>query len=176
MVKDVPTLDDLMPKIKSVFEDSNEVVIYNADFDRGFFPDWLWRHIDVRCCMKEFIFLYSELEGHFSGKRFPLKKAYNVVTNRSIGEIGQSHRALSDCLACRDIWLWCMNKREIVDDPKWKTKGYEVYCGICKKKTFHKYRPRYRQEFDSYYQCTDCWEGNISKSEMETLATIKEQE
>jgi len=176
MVKNAPTIDDLMPRIKKIFDISEAVVIYNADFDTSFLPQALWNQDEIHCCMKEFIFLYSELEGHFSGKRFPLKKAYNVVTHRKIEELGKTHRALSDCLACRTIWLWCQEKRKIVEDPEWKDKGYEVYCGVCRTETFHKYRLRYRQEYDKYYQCIKCRENNISKFEMDKLLKLKNQD
>ena len=169
MVQESPVLEDLLPRIRRVLYGFKQVVIYNADFDLRFFPDQIWKQLTVTCCMKEFIFIYEELEGHFSSQRFPLSKAFNVSTGRKIEELGPTHRALIDCLACSTVWKWCAAKRKIIDDPGWKKMGYEVFCDHCRRQTFHKFRPRYREGFNRYYQCLDCLQNNISESQMESI-------
>lgn len=169
MVKDAPLLEDVMEDIRAIFQSVGKLIIYNAEFDVRFFPEDIWGHADVICCMKEFIYIYEELEGFFSSKRFPLSKAFNVATGRKIEELGGQHRALSDCRACRMVWDWCVSKRGIIDDPGWKKSGYRVYCSHCRQDTFHKFRPRYRDGFDKYYQCMNCLQNNISVSEIEAL-------
>ena len=169
MVSQSPTFERLLPLVQSILERVDRVIIYNAEFDTGFFPDYVWSDLEVTCCMKEFVFVFQELEGHFSGKRFPLAKSFNVATERKIEELGRPHRALTDCLASSLVWKWCVKKRKIINDPHWKKSGYRVYCSICQKKTFHKFRPRYRDDLPKYYQCLECLENNISVTEMEVL-------
>jgi DNA polymerase III epsilon subunit-like protein len=173
MVVQCPTFEELLPVIQSVFENVHRVIIYNADFDTGFFPVHIWNSLEVVCCMKEFMFIFQELEGHFSSKRFPLAKSFNVSTGRKIEELGKPHRALTDCLACSMVWKWCLQKRRIIDDPFWIKSGYRVFCRICQKKTFHKFRPRYRDDLQKYYQCQECQENNVSVTEMDLF--LKQQ-
>jgi DNA polymerase III epsilon subunit-like protein len=169
MVQESPVIEDLLPSIRKILDGTGQVVIYNADFDTRFFPEEIWENVKISCCMKEFIFVYEELEGHFSSQRFPLSKAFNVSTGRKIEELGQPHRALTDCLACAGVWNWCLRKRKIIDDPNWKNLGYEVFCDHCRKQTFHKFRPRYREGFNRYYQCLECLQNNISETQMESI-------
>jgi len=173
MVKNAPFLDEKLDEIGNIFRSVARIVIYNAQFDIRFFPKDIWNHADIVCCMQEFIFIYEELEGFFSSKRFPLSKAFQVVTGNKIESLGKAHRALTDCRACRVVWDWCMSKRSIIDNPGWKKNGYRVYCHNCRQDTFHKFRPRYREGFDKYYQCMNCLQNNISVSEMEALQANK---
>lgn len=176
MVQGSPVLEDLLPRVQEILRDSGQVIIYNADFDTRFLPAEVWEGVAVECCMKEFIFIYEELEGRFSSQRFPLSKAFNVSTCRRIEELGPTHRALSDCLACSAVWNWCRSKRKIIDDPGWKSRGYRVFCKHCRKDTFHKFRPRYREAFNRYYQCLECMQNNISESEMALILEKKPAE
>lgn len=173
MVRNAPFLDDKLDEIRNIFRSVDRIVIYNAQFDVRFFPEDIWNHADIVCCMQEFIFIYEELEGFFSSKRFPLSKAFQVATGKKIESLGTPHRALTDCRACRMVWNWCMNKRSIINDPGWKKNGYRVYCSNCHQETFHKFRPRYREGFDRYYQCMNCLQNNISVSEMEALQSTE---
>ncbi len=176
MVNLSPTLEELLPRIQFIFQSIQRVIIYNADFDTGFLPGDIWEDTEVTCCMKEFIFIFQELEGHFSSKRFPLAKSFNVSTNRKIEELGKPHRALTDCLACSLVWKWCVNKRKIIDDPQWKKSGYRVNCSHCRRDTFHKFRPRYRDDLPKYYQCIECLQNNISVTEMESILVHNKEE
>lgn len=175
MVRESPVLESLLPRIQEILQGSSQVVIYNAGFDIRFFPDEIWEQVRVTCCMKEFIFIYEQLEGHFSSQRFPLSKAFNVSTGRKIDELGQNHRALTECLACSAVWNWCQSKRKIIEVPGWKSMGYEVFCDRCRRQTFHKFRPRYREGFNRYYQCQECLENNISESRMESILQKKKE-
>lgn len=173
MVQNAPLLDEKRNEIQDIFRSADRIVIYNAHFDVRFFPEDIWGHVDIVCCMQEFIFIYEELEGFFSSRRFPLSKAFQVATGEKIESLGKPHRALTDCRACRSVWNWCMDKRSIIDDPGWKKNGYRIYCQNCRQDTFHKFRPRYREGFDKYYQCMTCLQNNISLSEMEALQSNK---
>lgn len=169
MVSQAPTFERLLPAVQKIIGGVGRVIIYNADFDTGFFPVDFWGDVQITCCMKEFVFVFQELEGYFSGKRFPLAKSFNISTGRHMGELGRPHRALTDCLACSSVWAWCQHKRKIIDDPGWKNNGYRVFCAVCQKKTFHKFRPRIREDLPKYYQCLECLENNVSVAEMESL-------
>lgn len=173
MVRHAPLLEDRLDEIRHIFQSASRIVIYNAQFDVRFFPEDIWGNADIECCMQAFIFVYEELEGFFSSKRFPLSKAFQVATGKKIEGLGTPHRALTDCRACRLVWNWCMSKRSIIDDPGWKKNGYRVNCSNCRKDTFHKFRPRYREDLHQYYQCVECMENNISMTEMEKILDQK---
>ena len=54
MLRGAPSLADLWPQIRSILS-GNRVVIYNAKFDRRFFPDNLACAGLVECAMQAFV-------------------------------------------------------------------------------------------------------------------------
>jgi DNA polymerase III epsilon subunit-like protein len=103
MVRDAPALAELWPQIQG-FAASAHVVIYNADFDRKFFPDRLASASRISCAMLEFARHYGEKDPYRGTYRWKnLEFAARHVRHRWTGA---KHRALADALACRSVWQW----------------------------------------------------------------------
>ena len=79
------------------------IVIYNAKFDLRMLPLSILKNIDITfCCMLEFAKINGEWDDRFNGYKWvPLGEAASKVGHKWKGE---KHRALSDTLACRDVW------------------------------------------------------------------------
>jgi DNA polymerase-3 subunit epsilon len=169
MVSKAPTFEVVLPRLEAIFQGAERVVVYNAEFDIKFLPENLVDPQKVSCCMRRFIHIYEELEGHFSSKRFPLAKAYHLVSGNQIRHLGPEHRAVSDCLACWHVWRWCDEKEPLLTTPSGRGRGSRAYCSNCQRETFFKFRPRYREGYNQYYQCTGCFENNVSIAEMDEL-------
>lgn len=110
MVAGAPTLAELWPEIRALVSGA-QVVIYNADFDRKFFPDRLKCASRISCAMLEFARHYGERDpyrGTFRWQRLD-------VAARHVGHrwTGDAHRALSDALACRAVWQWVTQRRHV---------------------------------------------------------------
>lgn len=100
MVREAPTIEDLMPTIKAIVKDK-VLVIYNADFDLGFLPQL--EPAAVRCCMNSFAYEYGEWSDYFESYKWqPLAVAAAYVL---FGEV-PNHRALADAQACRAVWRY----------------------------------------------------------------------
>ena len=100
MVRNSPTLEELWPKIKSIIE-GNNVIIYNAAYDKGFFPNKLSNAKKITCAMLEY--------KKFSGK----KKGFNLTNASKEANhnwTGNAHRALADTLATKSVWEYINNK------------------------------------------------------------------
>jgi DNA polymerase-3 subunit epsilon len=95
MVANAPTLKQAWPAIRDVIS-GEELVIYNAKFDRLFFPRRLSQAKAVHCAMSRFQELYG-------GRTKSLTFAAKYARYRWKGD---PHRALSDALACRSVWIW----------------------------------------------------------------------
>lgn len=103
MVLGAPTLAELWPNIRAVVSGAH-VVIYNADFDRKFFPDRLSCSSRISCAMLEFARRYGVRDAYRGTYRWhKLDFAARHVGHRWTGD---AHRALSDALACRSVWRW----------------------------------------------------------------------
>ena len=103
MVRDAPALGELWPQIQELAA-SAHVVIYNADFDRKFFPDRLACASRISCAMLEFARHYGEKDSYRGTYRWKnLEFAARHVRHRWTGA---KHRALADALACRSVWQW----------------------------------------------------------------------
>ena len=99
MVRDMPTLEDLLPQINRVIS-GQQLVIYNAPFDISFFPNRLRDASSIECAMRAF----SNAVGGRSRKL--------DVAAAHVGHVwtGEAHRALADTMACRSVWRWLHNK------------------------------------------------------------------
>lgn len=96
MVEGKPTLNEVMPTILDII--SNQVtVIYNADLYLNFFPGNLSEAKKIECAM-HFFNLITEIQGS-------RKIDFAALCAGHIWQ-GDAHRALTDALACRSIWLW----------------------------------------------------------------------
>lgn len=103
MVRDAPALAELWPQIQGLAARAH-VVIFNADFDRKFFPDRLACASQISCAMLEFARHYGEKDPYRGTYRWKnLEFAARHVQHRWTGE---KHRALADALACRSVWQW----------------------------------------------------------------------
>jgi DNA polymerase III epsilon subunit-like protein len=95
MVASAPTLKQAWPMIREAIT-GQDIIIFNAKFDRAFFPRRLSQASAIHCAMSRF----QEIHG---GRTRSLSFAAKYVRYRWKGD---QHRALSDALACRSIWMW----------------------------------------------------------------------
>lgn len=100
MVSAAPVFSDVWPSIRDILCD-NQVVIYNASFDKKFFPDKLACASEVRCAMLEFAEFYRRTASS-NRKKLRLLEAAEISGHQWVG--GQ-HRALADSFACRAVWF-----------------------------------------------------------------------
>lgn len=105
MLSAADTIENILPKFIN-FIGTNTLVAHNANFDINFIYDNLL-NIDGTYCSNDFVDTlkvsrrtYTELKKH---KMKSLCKHFNIVNENS-------HRALSDCRACNEIYL------HLVDD------------------------------------------------------------
>lgn len=108
MVAGAPALTDLWPQLEPILS-GKEVVIYNAAYDREFFPDRLRCAAHVSCAMLAFARAYGEWNPRFGDFRWQRLD----MAAEHVGHIwkGQAHRALADALACRSVWRWLESRR-----------------------------------------------------------------
>lgn len=95
MVCDAPRLDAITTALRALLIADGKVVIYNAEFDRRFFPRGFWSGISVSCAMLR----YRDEVGRWDKLGGAAKRAGHVWD-------GDAHRAVADALACRSVWNW----------------------------------------------------------------------
>lgn len=100
MVQTAPTFDSIWPQVKNILT-GHRVVIYNASFDKKFFPDQLACAAEIRCAMLEFAAFHRKKYGS-KKRRFKLIDAAEFAGYQWEGE---EHRALADTFACRSVWF-----------------------------------------------------------------------
>ena len=107
LLRGAPSLADLWPQIRSILS-GNRVVIYNAKFDRRFFPDNLACAGLVECAMQAFVAVRG------------VKSARLAEAAAHVGHVwvGDAHRALADTQALRSVWLWLPANRAVTQPPK----------------------------------------------------------
>jgi len=109
LVRKAPTLGDLWKDIDRILR-GHHVVMYNAAFDRQFFPDNLGCASNISCAMLRFAKARGEINPKYGDYRWhTLEIAAGYVGHRWTGE---AHRALADALACRSVWTW-LEKRNL---------------------------------------------------------------
>jgi DNA polymerase III epsilon subunit-like protein len=103
MVADAPALDDLLPDIGAAIRDC-VVVIYNAAFDRQFFPRQLFAGSRVECAMLRYAAWKDDRDPRSGKPRWHQLQA----AARATGFRTQVawHRALGDTIACRHVWQY----------------------------------------------------------------------
>ena len=95
MVAPAPPLDAVIDKLRALLLADGKVVIYNADFDRKFFPRKFWKGITVTCAMVR----YRTDIGRWDKLGNAARRAGHAWTD-------EAHRAGADALACRSVWNW----------------------------------------------------------------------
>ena len=93
-----PTFEDVWPQVRTILAGAT-VVIYNAAFDRAFFPDRLACAAAVECAMRR----YRRLPDTW-GRGNSTLSAAAARANHTWS--GNAHRALADTLAARTVWFY----------------------------------------------------------------------
>ena len=120
MVADAPsTLDalgilGLTPPTDDWSETPDVLVFHNAQFDRGFLPEWL-RELPYICTYRCSLHLYPAAESHSNGALW-----YELGLQHEMPpEAGSMpHRALFDALMTRDILEWMINEVAVTGDDE----------------------------------------------------------
>jgi len=99
MIQNQPKLSDLVFQLRELFKTAGPVVIYNANFDRRFFPPGFWDGIETRCAL--------DLFRKAAGNSAPLYTAARLAGHEWDGP---SHRAVADAKACCTVWFWCLER------------------------------------------------------------------
>lgn len=120
MVKDAPTLAQLMPQILVLVTDCN-VIAYNAAFDFAFLPEVVEAAADIQCCMlkfAEFFGAWDECRNSYKWQKLAFAADYvGFEWPRT------AHRADVDALACRAVWAFLHDKE--AQEAKEKTRFNE---------------------------------------------------
>ncbi len=103
MVRNAPALGDLWPSIERATA-GHHVVIYNAAFDAGFFPNKLAHAGKMSCAMLAFAEVYGEPHSTRGGYKWQTLSTAAAYVGYQFE--GAAHRALADALACRAVWRW----------------------------------------------------------------------
>ena len=103
MVASAPTLESLWPRVRSIVSGAH-IVMYNAEFDAGFFPDGLRCAAKITCAMKEFARIHGQWNSHHNDWKW--QKLTMAAAHVGHRWEGNAHRALADALATRSVWLW----------------------------------------------------------------------
>jgi DNA polymerase-3 subunit epsilon len=110
MVSGAPTMRELWPTIEEL-TDGAHVVIYNAAFDRAFFPNQLSHTGLVSCAMLLFAEVYGEAHPTRGGYKW--QKLMTAAEHIGYEFSGAAHRALADALACRAVWRWLKSEGHV---------------------------------------------------------------
>ncbi len=101
-LRTAPSLEEVWPVMYRLVRKHN-IVAFNAEHDRRFFPAGLAAAAAVNCAMVRFAGIYGEWEPFRSAYRW--KKLQVAMDYYGLQYRGQPHRALTDALACRDLWV-----------------------------------------------------------------------
>ena len=106
MVKDAPVLADLVPRLKEIFADAENVIAYGVSTDyshiKHIYTDARERedfHKKIRCCANEFV--------RYSHENRPDLQHASLTDAMSCFEIeweGVAHSSIADTLGCRKVW------------------------------------------------------------------------
>lgn len=99
------------------------LVFHNAQFDRGFLPEWL-RELPYICTYRCSLHLFPQAERHSNGALW-----YELGLARQLPEEAGAHphRALFDALMTRDILEWMINEVAVTGDDE-QIHGSFEYC------------------------------------------------
>lgn len=106
MVKDAPTLAELVPTLKEIFNGADNVIAYGVSTDyshiKYIYEDLSERelfHEKIRCCANEFV--------RYSHENCPDLMHASLTDAMSCFEIeweGVAHSSVADTLGCRKVW------------------------------------------------------------------------
>ncbi len=106
MVEDAPTLDQLIPEIKELFERTDALIAYGVSTDYSHIKtiydtreEQEWLHSKVRCCAQEYVRYIQE--NHPDLTHASLSDAMACL---EIEWEGVPHTSLADTYACRKVW------------------------------------------------------------------------
>ena len=105
MVKDSPTLTQLKPLLKEIFDSADEIVAYNINYDRQFIEMPLDIHFGskAKCAMLAFADYYQEPNTK-TGYGYRWKNLSFAMEHFGKEWRGQAHGALADTYAAKDVW------------------------------------------------------------------------
>ena len=106
MVQDAPTLSELIPSLKEIFESAENIIAYGVSTDyshiKYIYEDLSERerfHSKIRCCANEFV--------RYSHENRPDLLHASLTDAMSCFEIeweGVAHSSIADTLGCRKVW------------------------------------------------------------------------
>lgn len=106
MVEDAPTLSELTPRIKEIFEGADNLIAYGVSTDFSHIKtiyateeEKEWLHGKIRCCANEYVRYIHE--HHPELKNASLIDAMECF---SIEWEGTPHSSLADTIACKEVW------------------------------------------------------------------------
>jgi spore maturation protein CgeB len=106
MVVDAPMLSDLVPELKRIFADAENVIAYGVSTDyshiKKIYKDEAEReefHSKIRCCANEFV--------RYTHEHRPDVLHASLTDAMSCFEIeweGVAHSSVADTIGCRKVW------------------------------------------------------------------------
>ena len=106
MVQDAPALSELVPRLKEIFADAENVIAYGVSTDyshiKHIYEDMAEReefHKKIRCCANEFV--------RYSHENCPDLLHASLTDAMSCFEIeweGVAHSSIADTIGCRKVW------------------------------------------------------------------------
>lgn len=121
MVKDAPTIRDVLPEIQRIVSGANAIVGYNVGFDYSFLlcAGCEFRGVDTEppACelvdvMEMFAPVYGEWNEYYGGFKWQKLTTAAAHFGYDWGE-DNAHDALADCRATLFVWKKLHNKREV---------------------------------------------------------------
>jgi len=103
MVANAPKLDELLPQLARAIHGC-VVVIYNAAFDRQFFPSELFDDSRVECAMLRYAAWKGDWNPRYANPRW--HKLHVAARDTGFRTDIEWHRALGDTMACRHVWRY----------------------------------------------------------------------
>lgn len=106
MVKDAPTMNELQERVNAIVDSADVLISYGINFDYRFIKQWLYPHVqqDVKthCCLTE------------AKRKYPYMshKLCDMMDFFGIEWTGNSHSALPDTIACKDVWMAMNDKNK----------------------------------------------------------------
>lgn len=106
MVEDAPLLDDLIPEIKSIFDNADNIIAYGVSTDYSHIK-YIYDteeerealHSKTRCCANEFVrFAHEHLPSLEHGALVDAMAALNIEWD------GIPHSSIADTIACMKVW------------------------------------------------------------------------
>ena len=106
MVEDAPTLDELIPKIKEIFENADNIIAYGVSTDYSHIKtiyetveEQEALHKKIRCCANEYVRYIHEHHPELLNASL-----IDAMDCFAIEWEGTPHSSLADTIACRKVW------------------------------------------------------------------------